>query len=452
MGSLKNKRNPFWPKLPPNVKLNQLSPAKLGRDEKAKRYNRWAFHFPSGPSRPKWIRCLREVVKAGRAELQIEEVSASRIDVIWPHYVTWQSAWRLKQLAADKDTTFRILGEPKGIAGDTEAAASADAACAKGQPMKPEPSKKRRKTEKRSEAPSATAATTLPVAPSRTASVAATASIAEPTAPTASSWDAERPVVASSSSASGTAGAGMQATADIGKCLPPCLLPLKLEEMVDLLKGGRRVEGPGSYDVNWDETLGKGSFGVVHPAWVRGVRGTERWVAVKVMGSTSSCVDGAAMELRRCVAVAGHPDIVKVVDVAHFRKEPSKLTGLDEPRIALVFEYFETSVRHFLNKSRLEIAAVRHILRKVVSALTYMHDLGILHADLKPANIFMRPETFAATAWTKWVVASSSKTNSAVFQGCISPKGCIFKVVLGDLGNAELANPAERIDHQPLMD
>ena len=131
----------------------------------------------------------------------------------------------------------------------------------------------------------------------------------------------------------------MQATADFGKCLPPCLLSLKLEEMVDHLKGVRRVEGPGSYDVNWDETLGKGSFGVVHPACVRG---TERRVAVKVMGWTSSCVDGAAMELRRCVAVAGHPDIVKVVDVAHFRKEPSKLTGLDQPRIALVFEYFET--------------------------------------------------------------------------------------------------------------
>ena len=140
--------------------------------------------------------------------------------------------------------------------------------------------------------------------------------------------------------------------------------------------GVRRVEGPGSYDVNWDETLGKGSFGVVHPACVRG---TERRVAVKVMGWTSRT--DAVMELRRCVAVAGHPDIVNVVDGAHFRKEPSKLTGLDQPRIALVFEYFETSVRHFLSKSRLGIAAVRHILRKVVSPLTYMHDPGTLHAD-----------------------------------------------------------------------
>ena len=120
------------------------------------------------------------------------------------------------------------------------------------------------------------------------------------------------------------------------------------------------------------------------------------------------------------------------------------MTGLNQPRVALVFECFETSLRHFLRKSRFEIAAVRHILRKLVSALKYIHDLGILHADLKPANIFMRPEAFAATEWAEWVVASSCKTNSALFKGCISPKGCIFKVVLGDFGNAELANPFNR--------
>ena len=103
----------------------------------------------------------------------------------------------------------------------------------------------------------------------------------------------------------------MQATADVGKCLPPCLLPLKWDEMIDHLTRDRRVEGPGTYDVNWDETLGKGAYGVVHPACVRG---TERRVAVKVMEWTSR--EDAVMELHRCVAVAGHPDIVKLLDVA----------------------------------------------------------------------------------------------------------------------------------------
>ena len=135
---------------------------------------------------------------------------------------------------------------------------------------------------------------------------------------------------------------------------------------------------------------------------------------------------------------------MKLLDVTYFRV-------LHQPQVALVFECYEISVRGFLKKSLLEIAAARHILRKIVSALTYMHDLGIVHADLKPANMFMRPETFAATAWTEWVVASSQPprtANPAEFKGCISPKGFIFEVVLGDLGNAVLANPAERITQQ----
>ena len=104
----------------------------VGREEKAQRYCRWAFYFPSEPKRPKWIRILRQVVKDGKAKLQIEEISICRVDVLWPHPVTWQSAWRLTQLAAGKDTTFNIMGDPKGIASDTHAAASADAAPARG--------------------------------------------------------------------------------------------------------------------------------------------------------------------------------------------------------------------------------------------------------------------------------------------------------------------------------
>ena len=113
----------------------------------------------------------------------------------------------------------------------------------------------------------------------------------------------------------------------------------------------------------------------------------------------------------------------------------------------MVFEHFETDVKQFLKKAPLDIAGMRHVLRKVVSALTYMHELGILHADLKPANILMRPEGFAATEWVQWlavVPTTGAASAEALFCGCISPRGCIFKVVLNDLGSAELVCPEER--------
>ena len=111
----------------------------VGRVEKGRRYERWAFYLPSGPRLQKWKRCLREVVEAGRVGVQIVEVSASRIDLIWPRPVTWDSAWRLTRLAGDRDSTFRILGDPQGIVGEPAAAESA-----KDEPMAPEPAKKRK--------------------------------------------------------------------------------------------------------------------------------------------------------------------------------------------------------------------------------------------------------------------------------------------------------------------
>ena len=67
---------------------------------------------------------LREVAEAGRVEMQIVEVSASRIDVVWPHYVTWNSVWRLTQKASQKGPTFRILGHPQGIVAEPDVAES----------------------------------------------------------------------------------------------------------------------------------------------------------------------------------------------------------------------------------------------------------------------------------------------------------------------------------------
>ena len=122
-----------------------------------------------------------------------------------------------------------------------------------------------------------------------------------------------------------------------------------------------------------------------------------------------------------------------------------------EVLLGVVYERFEIDLHHFLQKSRLEIAGMRQVLRTVCAALTYMHGKGLVHADLKPANILMRPEDFAADLWGQWIAAASAaepESTGAAFLGCITPRGCIFKVVLGDLGSAELADPALRLQRK----
>ena len=414
-----------------------LRPAMVGRAEKAKKYHRWAFYFASGPRQQKWRQVLREVAEAGRVDVQVVEVSACRVDVIYPNEVTWNTAWRLTQLAGQKDHTFRILGDPQGILDEPGAAASAESPQTKDQPAK-----RHRFSVKRPEAASVAASAPMSHRP-RWASLPGASVRAPSTLPPAfpnTAGPAADSLTAASSSG--------PAVVELRDRLPPVLLSLKWEELMsDLKQAASAAQQATTYEVDWATPLGQGSFGVVYPGCVRG---TEQRVAVKVMSWEMR--QDAFAELRRSVAVAGHPDIVKVLDVEGFRPKPNKELedrGLNQPSVALVYDRFETSVMDFVNKGRrLEVAAVRHILRKVLSALMHMHNLGILHADLKPANIFMRPEIFAVEEWMHWLDDSSDRKTIAVFNGCISPGGCIFKTVLGDLGCAELADPAQRRLHK----
>ena len=88
----------------------------VGREEKAKKYVRWAFYLDGRGSKvSKWKHCLRDVAEGGRVLLQIHEVSENRMDLEWPHPVTWNSAWRITNLATQLEPSFRILGDPRGI-------------------------------------------------------------------------------------------------------------------------------------------------------------------------------------------------------------------------------------------------------------------------------------------------------------------------------------------------
>ena len=80
------------------------------REERGIKYKRWALYLPSGPRLQRGKRCLQETVEAGYAKVQMEEVSGTRVDLVWPHAVTWESARRVARLAAEKDSSFHILG------------------------------------------------------------------------------------------------------------------------------------------------------------------------------------------------------------------------------------------------------------------------------------------------------------------------------------------------------
>lgn len=122
-----------------------------------------------------------------------------------------------------------------------------------------------------------------------------------------------------------------------------------------------------------DEFLGRGAFGEV---WGATQAATGQKVAVKVLRRISG---GESKELDQLVSVADHPNIVSVVDADLSHDPPYLVT----PRLS-------GSLADHAGKAGRE--QVERWFEQTVAALRFIHDSGVVHCDLKPANILLDQE------------------------------------------------------------
>ena len=131
------------------------------------------------------------------------------------------------------------------------------------------------------------------------------------------------------------------------------------------------------------QEIGRGGFGVVYLAVQESV---QRYVAVKTVQPDMA----AALEF----------DLVEA-----FRREALHTSRLTSPNTITLFDYGETDdgvlylVTEFLDgetlghiierDAPLAIPAAVHLLKQVASSLTEAHDIGLVHGDVKPDNIFV---------------------------------------------------------------
>jgi len=135
------------------------------------------------------------------------------------------------------------------------------------------------------------------------------------------------------------------------------------------------------------ELLGAGGMGAVYKA--RDLRQVEAgdadpWVAVKVINESFACHEHALVSLQQETKKTqrlSHPNIVTAYDfdrdhdIAFMTMELLQGESLDQ-----------LLLKH---RSGLSTARALHIVRQVTAAVTYAHQQGIVHADIKPANIFI---------------------------------------------------------------
>ena len=102
-----------------------------------------------------------------------------------------------------------------------------------------------------------------------------------------------------------------------------------------------------------------------------------------------------------------HPELMVSVTADRFLREIKLLSEMQHPRIARLLDYGETevliyyvmdfvegpSLRDYLRRERkVSISNTQHIAHDLLGALTYAHERGVIHRDVKPENIVLSRE------------------------------------------------------------
>ncbi|EPY25526.1 protein kinase [Strigomonas culicis] len=127
--------------------------------------------------------------------------------------------------------------------------------------------------------------------------------------------------------------------------------------------------------------IGSGQYGTVRKGLVRHTGVPVAIKQIRVGRTTEGIPHPVARELL-IVSRLDHPFVVKVVDV--FPHYSCMVIVMERCKMDL-----GAFLRQFSICTPLDLSSVRHLLKMLLTALAYVHKMGILHRDVKPANCFL---------------------------------------------------------------
>ena len=145
------------------------------------------------------------------------------------------------------------------------------------------------------------------------------------------------------------------------------------------------------------ESLGEGAFGQVFRLKHRGED-----VAIKFLRHHNDMLT----EVAALASVPPHESIVQLLDVHRVGD-----------RVGLIFPLYEATLKKMTARDApsLHPAECQFVARALSQALGHMHDHGVLHCDVKPANVLVRGPGLG--------VAATDYTDSAACRHCSRIRG-----------------------------
>jgi hypothetical protein len=163
----------------------------------------------------------------------------------------------------------------------------------------------------------------------------------------------------------------------------------------------------GQYEVQ--EFIGQGAMGVVYRAYHAQLARTG---AVKVLLAIAPDQDSTARFRHEAQAIAQmrHPNILNVFDFGEFEGTPY-----------MIVEYVAGgSLLSHMQHGPVDHTVALKYLRGIASGLDYAHSLGIVHRDVKPANVLLGKDDapiLADFGLAKMLLSSSVKSMTGVTTG-----------------------------------
>jgi serine/threonine protein kinase len=183
--------------------------------------------------------------------------------------------------------------------------------------------------------------------------------------------------------------------------------------MADRGIAGPKIAKLGRYEVVSE--LGKGAMGIVYLAKDPAIG---RLVAIKTIRVTSGGDEEDTLEFRerfvreaQTAGILSHPNIVTIHDIG---EDPDTQTSY------IAMEYIEgKNIKMLLSeKTKFPFEQVSEIVAEVADALDYAHRKGIIHRDVKPANIIITTDgKVKITDFGIAKIASSNLTTTGQFLG-----------------------------------